>query len=204
MMSKRDKVHTRRPTASTRQAAGFTLVELMVTLAVLIILLAIGVPQMRAFLLKRQVAADAETLAMTVQFAKSEALKRSGNVSICPLGPNTNTCATAATQDWSAGWMVFIDEGNPTTSPAGFDAALDTAIKVEQRMRGGTITFNQPLRKMTFQSNGLLNSVAGSFEILPGSTEERTLCKSLALSLQGRLRPGTCAAPASNQPSNGG
>ena len=56
------------------------MVELMVTVSVLLILLAVGVPQMRGFLQKRQVAADYDTLVAAVQLAKTEALKRSGRV----------------------------------------------------------------------------------------------------------------------------
>lgn len=192
MIHIRDKFRTK----SAKKDRGFTLVELMVTLSILAILMAIGAPQMRAFLQKRQVAADFDNLASAIQLAKSEALKRSGNVSICPLASDVGNpaCAASATTDWSKGWMVFIDASDPAGATTPYDATRDTAIKVEQGSRTGSVLHNVALQAMRFGGNGLLiNSAAGRFTIRAAGTTANNLCRQLTVSMQGRASANNCA-----------
>lgn len=70
----------RQPSGRARAPAGFTLVELMVTVSVLAILLVIGVPSMAEWIRNNQVRAVAATLQNGLRSAQTEALRRSRQV----------------------------------------------------------------------------------------------------------------------------
>ena len=192
-MKIRDLLHKR------HKLNGFTLVELMVTVAIVAILMAIGAPQLRGFLQKQQVAADVESLTSAIHMARSEALKRSGRVSICALSATAYTgnvgpqCATNGA-NWSNGWLIYIDYSGGNA----FVATTDTVLQVERSVRSGAITGTQ--LSISFLANGLTASTPGSFAIKPKGTEDTaSTCKKWSLNRQGRFARDTtntgCVAP---------
>ena len=173
---------------------GFTLVELMVTVAIVAILMAVGAPQLRAFLLKQQVAADIDNFMSSLQLARSEALKRNGMVSMCALANAAFTnsqdaaCAASNATDWSQGWMIYIDNSGGN----GYAKATDTVLKVERTIRAGSVTTNSTASPgiVSFLSNGLATGSPGSFFVTPSDRSD-TLCRRLVISFQGRLSQNT-------------
>jgi type IV fimbrial biogenesis protein FimT len=101
-------------------ARGLTLIELMVTVVVLAILLAIGVPSFREFYLNNRITSQINMLHSHLLLARSEAVKRNRPAQVCGLKAGGQACAD---QDWSQGWVVFVDrdgDGLPTLdSPTG-------------------------------------------------------------------------------------
>lgn len=88
----------------SRAHKGFTLVELMVTLAVTAIVLGIAIPSFNTQILNNRSIALGEDLATALNFARSEAVKRAGRVSIC-ASEDSETC----TGEWKDGFIVFVD-----------------------------------------------------------------------------------------------
>jgi type IV fimbrial biogenesis protein FimT len=86
---------------------GFTLLELMTSIAVLGVLLAIGVPAFSTIIRNNQIAAESGNLVSALMLARSEALTRGIRVSVCAAADEENCAATA---DWSRGWIVFADD----------------------------------------------------------------------------------------------
>ena len=85
---------------------GFTLVELLITIVVVSILLAAGVPAFQSFIKNNRVTAQANDLISTIQLARSEALKRGVNTVVCA----SNEPAKCTGKDtWADGWIVFSD-----------------------------------------------------------------------------------------------
>ena len=95
---------------SRRTSAGFTFMELIITIAVLAILLAIAVPSLRAVLQNNRITAQINELQTAMQFARSEALKRAAPVSVC--ASDTSSADDADLEcgdDWTLGWVAYVD-----------------------------------------------------------------------------------------------
>lgn len=186
---------TNRETSHTLpRRLGFTLVELMVTVAVVAILLAIGAPQLQSFMFKQRVAADIDTLGASMHLARSEALKRSGRVSVCPLpSGQADRCVSTATKDWSHGWMVFINYPSAASNDNEYDSARDTLLRVEQAVRSGSVTSNVDAIAVSFQANGLALGDAQTFTVQPANTTGDPSCRQVTLSAQGRLFNKRCS-----------
>jgi len=78
----------------TTRSRGFTLTELMVTLAVAAVLIAIAAPSYRDFILDTGMSAEANEFLTTVNFARSEAVKRNVRVTMCRSSDGAG-CANA-------------------------------------------------------------------------------------------------------------
>ena len=91
-----------------RYSSGFSLIQLLVGLAVMFILLSVGVPTYDRTTGNARITAATNNLASHINYARSEALKRAAPVTIC-ASADARVCADAPT--WEIGWIVFTDEG---------------------------------------------------------------------------------------------
>lgn len=89
---------------------GFSLIELMVTLAVLAILTMVALPSFRSMLQRGKVSGASNALLADLRYARAEAIDRGQVVSLCPSS-NGSSC-TAEGKAWESGWLVY-------TYPAG-------------------------------------------------------------------------------------
>jgi type IV fimbrial biogenesis protein FimT len=118
------------------RAHGFTLWELLCTLAVAAVLLGTGVPAFSGLLLDARQKADVNAWILAVQLARSEAFKRGRPVIVCRTA-DTWRCAESGT----AGWMVFVNLDGarpPQRSPA------EPLLYTHTPELRGTIVGNQP------------------------------------------------------------
>jgi type IV fimbrial biogenesis protein FimT len=86
---------------------GFTLIEMMVTLAVFAMLIMIGLPSMTTWLQNAQIRTSAETLQMGLQFARAEALRRNVPVRFQLVDSLTGGCALS---DTGASWVINLGD----------------------------------------------------------------------------------------------
>jgi type IV fimbrial biogenesis protein FimT len=89
-----------------RRNQGFTLIELVVGLAIMFILLALAVPSFRELSARNQMSAATNSILMGMQLARSEAVRHATRMTLCP-----STDGTSCTDEtpWSAGWILFHD-----------------------------------------------------------------------------------------------
>ncbi|QEP45118.1 pre-pilin like leader sequence [Ectothiorhodospiraceae bacterium BW-2] len=89
---------------------GFTLVELMVTVVVLMILTTVATPSMVSLIADNRATSVASSLSSAFSLARSEAVVRGQSSAVCSSS-NGSSCGGS----WNDGWMVFVDEdGNGT------------------------------------------------------------------------------------------
>lgn len=151
--------------------AGFTLIELMVVVAIAAVLASMAVPSFRTLLSKRAATAAADSLVSDMTLARSEALKRSAAATVCRSTDGLK--CSAAGGSWHVGWLVFVDvNANGTNLDAG--GAVDpgdTVIRVQQELSGiSTIqedatTSARPF--VRFDPNGRARGMNQTFNVTP-------------------------------------
>lgn len=172
----------------------------MVTLAVLVILVSIGAPELSRFIAQRAVVAQADTLSAALQFARSEAMKRGLPVTMChSADPAAATPVCAASDDWSTGWVIFVDR----LGTAGAYDNGEEILRVQQGITSGGLTLTDSKASITFNAMGMARGDPISFGVSPkgGSTAE-PMNRCVSLSAQGRVNPklGACAVKKSAPP----
>lgn len=91
-----------------KKQKGLTLVELMVTLAVAIILIAVGLPLFSGVADNNRMTAQVNALSSALQLARSEAVKTGNRVNVCPKADDDQADFYCGDQDdWANGWMVY-------------------------------------------------------------------------------------------------
>jgi type IV fimbrial biogenesis protein FimT len=134
------------------KSRGFTLMELLVVIAVSGILLAVAVPAFSTFVLSERQNSEVSSLAFSLDFARAEAIKQdnSAGIEVC-ASSNGSTC-TGGT--WSQGWIVIpsgggtpllvipaLTSGNTLTAVTGTTAATSTTF-TPNGLPSVNITFN--------------------------------------------------------------
>ncbi|MDP1605971.1 MAG: GspH/FimT family pseudopilin [Rhodocyclaceae bacterium] len=116
--------------------SGFTLVELMVTIAVLAILLAIAVPSFSEVMLSSRLRSYANDFVASSTLARGEAIKRNSVVNLC-----ASSNGTSCVGNWEQGWIVLAG-----TTVIQRQQALSSGMKMVES--GGAASLN-------FQSTGV-------------------------------------------------
>jgi len=105
---------------------GFTMIELMVVVAILATLAALAAPSFTPIVERWRVRQSVEEMTSALYFARSEGIKRGGGVVMVKL-PNSGTCSLAGTnEDWGCGWTIFADTNGNGVQNAG-EPTLQTA-----------------------------------------------------------------------------
>ena len=87
---------------------GFTLYELLITVMIVAVILAFGIPNLRDFTLNNRMAGTANDLQSAFMMARTEAARAKSNVTICASADPMGTATCEGT--WDQGYVVFVDE----------------------------------------------------------------------------------------------
>ena len=101
---------------STARLRGFTLIELMVTIAIAAILMVVAVPSLVTYQRNSEMTSFANTLLASINAARGEAMKRGRYAMVVP----------ADGVAWASGWVVFVDVNVTRTYNAASDILVTT------------------------------------------------------------------------------
>jgi len=138
-----------------RRAAGFTLVELMVTVAVAALVVALGVPSFLRTLARHTINSQAEELQDAVRVGRNEAMKRSGPVVLCRTEENNPTHCAGSGGSWQT-WVLFSD-----VARSGAFAAGDAVLRQRQDASKRT-TVTADAASIRFEATGIAHADTGS------------------------------------------
>lgn len=155
---------------------GFTLIELMFTLLIAAILLAIGVPSYSYVTTTIRMSSELDALVGDIRYARSEALKEGANVAICASTDN-QTCSNSS--NWQTGWIIY-------------SAATTTIVplRVKQAFTGSeTLATDGSQASILFNREGFPQGLgtAGVTFALHSATNDTKLTRCLLINIVGQL-----------------
>lgn len=158
-------------------AHGFTLTELVMSIAIMGIILAFGLPSLQAMLVSNRLTAQVNDMVGALNIARSEAAKRNQLVAVSKTGNN-----------WEGGWQVFVDS-NASNS---FDKGEEIVQQYGQLDAGYAIkpkdTNNISIDSIDYRPDGRSN-VFGSFFFC--SPAAQTTLREIEVVNSGRIRTVT-------------
>lgn len=102
-----------------KQSKGFSLIELMVTLAIAAIVLSVGVPSFRSVIMDGRLTTVANQFVTSVSLARSAAVRYQRNAFVCTSSNYDDPIPVCtASTDWSNGWIVWVDKDRDAVTDA--------------------------------------------------------------------------------------
>jgi type IV fimbrial biogenesis protein FimT len=149
-----------------RRPAGFTLVEILIVVAVLAVLLSAGIPAFTEFVRNQRVKTASFDLFSTLVHARSEAITRNATVTVAPVSA-----------EWTNGWTV-TDAGG-------------TVIRTMGAVPSMTITGPT---NVVFRGSGRLNAASmPNFQLSASGSTVTTRCISIDLSGRPTTKAAACS-----------
>ncbi|MFM2274350.1 MAG: hypothetical protein RL211_222 [Pseudomonadota bacterium] len=196
---------------STSRERGFTSIELLITVTLLGVLLAIGLPSFQSLIASSRLTTATNDLLASLAQTRSEAVRLGNRVSICKSANGTQ-CVT--TGDWEQGWIIFADSNR--TTPDANNAFVNTGENISflaQALPGGIVVKGNATvsQYVSFSADGQSKSLNGAFQAgtirvcsTSGALSDDKRARDLVINSVGRIAlekpasvsPG-CPAPAS-------
>jgi len=129
-------------------SGGFTLIELMVTLALVAIVLSFGVPNMTQLIRSNQVINQTNSVLGGIQLARAEAVKQGVGMAVCGSSDQASCDG-----QWGQGWLVYEDsDGTGSPTATNIVRVADGSAEVDNTS-GGVVRFDhQGLRRDTSEA----------------------------------------------------
>jgi type IV fimbrial biogenesis protein FimT len=165
--------------AQRTRSPGFTLVELLIAIAIVAILASIATPSFRQFVSGQRIKTAAFDIMSALTLARSEAIKRAAPVTVVPTGGA-----------WTNGWTVTAPDGTVLTRQS---ALSGLSIACKSGSPAATVTC--PAGGFAYAGNGRLTAATAaevpSFEI-SGTSSNVARCISIDLSGRPNSKAGAC------------
>lgn len=138
------------------RGAGFTLIELVVTIAIAAVLFAIATPSFIGYQRSSELTSAANSFVAGVNTARGEAMKRGMNAMLVP----------ATGSDWSSGWTVFVDQDRSGGLNAGDTTVIQQAALPSYFTATGQGTASETPPYIMFDASGYAKTKTAGFGAL--------------------------------------
>ena len=157
---------------------GFTLVELMITLAIAAIVMSIAVPSFNTTIQNSRITTQTNEMVSAINLARMEAIHRGTTVSLCA---SSDQSSCSGSNDWSVGWIVYEDSVS-----AGTTTTVSEVIRVWSALKGSpSLTASNNATFIRYQANGTLGATRTLTHEISGCTD--TQKRVISISAAGRV-----------------
>ncbi len=160
---------------------GFTMIEMLMTIAIAAILTTIAIPSFRYITNSNRIASELNGLLGDLQLARAEAIKEGRTVTVCQSNDGA-TCTNSTS--WQGGWIVFSDPINVGVYDLG-----ETYLR-KQKPFSGTDTFvaSNNVSAISFNREGYAVGMAnGTLLTLHDSSGNTAWTRCLSINLSGQM-----------------
>jgi type IV fimbrial biogenesis protein FimT len=178
-----------------RKQKAFTLIELMVTVALIVILASLAAPALREYAIKSNLRNIGNEFNGSVLRARNEAISKNTCVTMCMSNTTDDALPLCKTtdSDWQVGWIAFLNT-SCNTSIAG-PATIEDVVLIKKSIGDQYYLSSQatpPRRKLTFNSRGYPGlSGADEFDLIYSAPNDPMTSKyafNICLDKLGRTR----------------
>lgn len=176
-----------------KKIAGFTLIELMVVIAIAAILTTLAAPSFVGLIKSSKISSGVNTFLADVRLARSEAVRLGGDVVMCrsnlpeAANPVCNTGSGTGGNGWVSGWIIFHDLDNSLNRNG-----TEPVLRVQPALTSiDSITESStpPSNKFPFTATGRLRSATSAATLQFGGADfANNLQRIVCVGLGGRAR----------------
>jgi len=163
-----------------KKLSGFTLVELMVVVAIAGLAMAFAIPAMGTFIKNERLVTQINTLVGHLAYARSEAVTRRQQVILCASSPPLTSCSGT---NWAAGWILFIDADNSSTFTAN-----EVILRAKATLEGSNTLVSSTGSMIIYDNRGFAPLSNGVFSLCDDRGAPHV--KSISITNTGRVRRG--------------
>lgn len=157
--------------------SGFTLLELLITLLLVGIIAAWGLPNFQALGERTAQTSEVNRFQSAFSLARNTAISQRSQLTLCPANEDRKAC----TNDW--GGELMIVRGDKTDSIVAEDI-----LRILPAQQGTQVSYSRGWSRIRYSPLGYTSGYNGSFAICSSSGAENAQGKKLVLSQLGRLR----------------
>lgn len=160
---------------------GFSLIEVLVVMAIAAVLLGVGVPNLQQYIITSRLASASNEFFTALNVARSEAVRRGAQVVLVTNG-------AANSRDWTPGWTMFVDTDRDSALSAGEEVIRVGAALEAPMTMFGSANFGT---SVGFDTSGRLTNAGGTFVICNGTAlvaDGQARSRAVILNSAGRAR----------------
>ncbi len=184
-----------RPFVDVRKLSnGFTLIEMIITITIAGILIAFAAPAMRSFVQDQRLTTQANDFIADLNYARSEAIRRGTNVTVCRQGGTLTSPSCNSSATWGGGRIIFVDNDGDGTIDSG-----DTVLRVRESLDGNNtmdVVGSISLGNIVIANTGLTTMGTGDEAALRICDIRDTVAMTLSVNYTGRATSSRSTVPA--------
>ncbi len=164
-----------------RHGAGFTLVEMLVAVAIAAVLASIGIPSLQSTIEDNQMTSRYNEFLSSLNFTRNSAISQGNSVALCKRNATGNNCA-ANDAGWQNGWLVFSDKNNNGSVDAGEEILLDKS-DIDTQVN---LQYSRAINRISYSAEGYAKGYAGTITFCDQRGD--SFRKGMVISQNGRVR----------------